>query len=92
MFERLVPAVTDAAMHLEILARRDLLIEGLAALLPADCLVTSEDERRAFETDAFTAYRRMPLAVAMRAAARRAACSHPTIWDALIASLACGPS
>lgn len=49
----------------DILARRDLLIEGLAALLPPECLVTSEDERRAFETDAFTAYRRMPLAVAL---------------------------
>ena len=49
----------------DILARRDLLLAGLAALLPAECLVTSEDERRAFETDAFTAYRRMPLAVAL---------------------------
>ncbi len=48
-----------------ILARRDALIEGLAAILPAECLVTSEDERRAFETDAFTAYRRLPLAVAL---------------------------
>lgn len=48
-----------------ILARRDVLIEGLAAILPAECLVTSEDERRAFETDAFTAYRRLPLAVAL---------------------------
>ena len=48
-----------------ILARRDEIIAGLAAILPADCLVTSEDERRAFETDALTAYRRLPLAVAL---------------------------
>jgi glycolate oxidase len=48
-----------------ILARRDVIIEGLARLLPPECLVTSEDERRAFETDAFTAYRRMPLAVCL---------------------------
>ena len=48
-----------------ILARRDAIIAGLAALLPADCLITSEDERRAFETDGLTAYRRMPLAVAL---------------------------
>jgi glycolate oxidase len=48
-----------------ILARRDSILAGLAALLPAECLVTSEDERRAFETDAFTAYRRLPLAVAL---------------------------
>ncbi len=48
-----------------ILARRDEIIAGLSALLPPDCLVISEDERRAFETDALTAYRRMPLAVAL---------------------------
>ncbi|MDH7796579.1 MULTISPECIES: FAD-linked oxidase C-terminal domain-containing protein [unclassified Beijerinckia] len=48
-----------------ILARRDEIVAGLAKLLPSDCLVTSEDERRAFETDALTAYRRLPLAVAL---------------------------
>ncbi len=48
-----------------ILARRPAIIAGLAALVPAECLVTSEDERRAFETDALTAYRRMPLAVVL---------------------------
>ena len=48
-----------------ILARRDEIVAGLAALVPADCLVTSEDERRAFETDALTAYRRTPLAVVL---------------------------
>ena len=48
-----------------VLARRDAIIAGLAALIPPECLVTSEDERRAFETDALTAYRRMPLAVTL---------------------------
>ncbi|MDE2578190.1 MAG: FAD-binding protein [Hyphomicrobiales bacterium] len=48
-----------------ILARRDEIIAGLAALVPPECLVTSEDERRAFETDALTAYRRLPLAVVL---------------------------
>jgi glycolate oxidase len=48
-----------------IMGRRDAIIAGLAALLPAECLVTSEDERRAYETDALTAYRRMPLAVCL---------------------------
>jgi glycolate oxidase len=48
-----------------ILARRDQIISGLAGLLPADCIVTSADERRAFETDALTAYRRLPLAVVL---------------------------
>jgi glycolate oxidase len=48
-----------------VVARRDEIIAGLARLLPPDGLVTSEDERRAFETDALTAYRKMPLAVAL---------------------------
>ncbi|ACA17444.1 FAD linked oxidase domain protein [Methylobacterium sp. 4-46] len=46
-----------------ILARRDAIIEGLRPLVAPEALVTSEDERRAFETDGLTAYRRMPLAV-----------------------------
>ena len=46
-----------------ILARRDEIVAGLATLLPAECVITSDDERRAFETDALTAHRRMPLAV-----------------------------
>ena len=48
-----------------VLARRDAIIAGLARLIPPACLITSEDERRAFETDALTAYRRMPLAVTL---------------------------
>jgi glycolate oxidase len=48
-----------------IVARRDAIIRGLAGLLPPECLVVSEDERRAFETDGLTAYRRMPLAVTL---------------------------
>lgn len=48
-----------------ILARRDEIVAGLAALVAPEALVTSEDERRAFETDGLTAYRRMPLAVVL---------------------------
>jgi len=48
-----------------IIARRDEIIAGLARLLPPECLVTSEDERRAYDTDALTSYRKMPLAVAL---------------------------
>ncbi|NBU14765.1 MAG: FAD-binding protein [Alphaproteobacteria bacterium] len=47
------------------MARRDAIIEGLAALVPPSSLIVSEDERRAFETDALTAYRKMPLAVVL---------------------------
>ncbi|HRJ69420.1 MAG TPA: FAD-linked oxidase C-terminal domain-containing protein [Beijerinckiaceae bacterium] len=48
-----------------VLARRDAIIAGLAALVPDDALITSNNECKAFETDAFTAYRRMPLAVVL---------------------------
>ncbi|QXX74564.1 FAD-linked oxidase C-terminal domain-containing protein [Methylovirgula sp. HY1] len=48
-----------------ILARRAEIIAGLAALVPAECLVTSTDERRAFETDGLMSYRRLPLAVVL---------------------------
>ena len=49
----------------DILARRDDIISGLAALLPPECIITNEDERRAYETDALTSYRRLPLAVVL---------------------------
>src|ERR671916_338810 len=48
-----------------ILARREAIIEGLRPLVAAEALIVSEDERRAFETDALTAYRKMPLAVVL---------------------------
>ncbi|MBN9057772.1 MAG: FAD-binding protein [Rhizobiales bacterium] len=48
-----------------ILARRAEILAGLAALVPPTSLITEEDERRAYETDALTAYRRVPLAVVL---------------------------
>lgn len=48
-----------------ILARRDSIIAGLGQLVDANCLITAEDERRAFETDALTSYRRLPMAVVL---------------------------
>ncbi|ACL59449.1 FAD-linked oxidase C-terminal domain-containing protein [Methylobacterium nodulans] len=48
-----------------ILARREAIIGGLRPLVAPEALVTSEDERRAFETDGLTAYRQMPLAVVL---------------------------
>jgi glycolate oxidase len=47
-----------------ILDRRDAILKGLA-FLPEECLIVDEIERRAFETDGLTAYRRSPLAVAL---------------------------
>jgi glycolate oxidase len=49
----------------EILARRDKLLAALRKLLPARAVVTDETGRRAFETDALTAYKCMPLAVVL---------------------------
>ncbi|PRH88281.1 FAD-binding oxidoreductase [Labrys okinawensis] len=48
-----------------ILARRQAIVDGLAGLVPPANLIVSEDERRAYETDAFTAYRAVPLAVVL---------------------------
>ena len=48
-----------------VLARRDEILAGLAAIIPDERLIASEDGRRVFETDALTAYRRLPLAVVL---------------------------
>lgn len=47
------------------LGRRDQIIEGLRPLVGPECLVTEAHELKAFETDALTAYRKMPLAVVL---------------------------
>ena len=49
----------------QIIARRDTILDGLAQLVAPECLISREDERRAFETDALTSYRRLPLAVVL---------------------------
>jgi glycolate oxidase len=48
-----------------ILARAESIRAGLRDLLPAECVINDEAGRRAFETDALTAYRRLPLAVVL---------------------------
>jgi glycolate oxidase len=48
-----------------VVARRGAIIDELAGLVAAGGLITSEDECRAFETDAFASYRKMPLAVVL---------------------------
>jgi glycolate oxidase len=67
-----VTAIAFPAPDPAILARRDAIVAGLAALLPEGAVISSEDERRAFETDGLTAYRRMPLAVALPATTEEA--------------------
>ena len=48
-----------------IIGRRAIIIEDLARLIGREALITDEDGRRAFETDALTAYRRVPLLVVL---------------------------
>jgi glycolate oxidase len=49
----------------EILSRRAVIIDELAALLPPGSLIHEPRELVPFETDAFISYRRMPLAVVL---------------------------
>jgi glycolate oxidase len=48
-----------------IIGRRAIIIEEIARLIGRDALIADEDGRRAFETDALTAYRRLPLLVVL---------------------------
>jgi glycolate oxidase len=48
-----------------VLSRRAAIIEDLADLLPPGCLIRETRELLPFETDAFIAYRQVPLAVAL---------------------------
>jgi glycolate oxidase len=49
----------------EIMARRDEIIAGLAALLPPDGLIGEPIRLKPYETDGLTAYRQPPLAVVL---------------------------
>ena len=50
----------------QILDRRAPIVEALRRIIPqADCVIADDDGRRAFETDALTAYKQMPLAVVL---------------------------
>lgn len=53
--------VPDAA----IIARRESIVADLAALIGYEQIISDDDGRRAYETDALTAYKRMPLAVVL---------------------------
>ncbi|MBT4768918.1 MAG: FAD-binding protein, partial [Rhodospirillaceae bacterium] len=48
-----------------ILERREEFIADLRDILPPGSLLTGEDERRAYECDGLTAYRQMPMIVAL---------------------------
>ncbi|MFQ5625709.1 MAG: FAD-linked oxidase C-terminal domain-containing protein [Methyloligellaceae bacterium] len=48
-----------------VLGRRDEIIRRLRELVPDGSVIADEDGRRAFETDALTAYKQMPLAAVL---------------------------
>ncbi len=48
-----------------IVDRRDAIVKDLIAIAGPGAVIADEDGRRAYETDAFTAYKRMPLAVVL---------------------------
>ena len=50
-----------------IVSRREAIVEDLRRLVGADAVIADEDGRRAYETDALTAYRRLPLVVVLPA-------------------------
>lgn len=56
----LMPAVDES-----VLARRESIASALRAVVGDAHVIVSEDERRAYETDALTAYRAVPLAVVL---------------------------
>jgi glycolate oxidase len=47
------------------IGRRNIIIDDIARLIGRECLISDEDGRRAFETDALTAYRRLPMLVVL---------------------------
>ncbi len=56
-----------------IVGRTSEIVAGLAAIVGADAVISTSDERRAYETDAFTAYRAAPLAVVLPASTEEVA-------------------
>jgi glycolate oxidase len=48
-----------------VVRQRDSIVADLRRLVPPDTIIADEEGRRAYETDALTAYRRVPLAVAL---------------------------
>jgi glycolate oxidase len=48
-----------------VISRRNAIVEDLRGLVGADAVIGDEVGRRAYETDALTAYRRLPLAVVL---------------------------
>jgi len=48
-----------------VLDRRAEIVAALRAIVPGEGVIDAEEERRAYETDAFTAYRQLPMVVVL---------------------------
>ena len=57
--------IRQPAPKADVLARRDLIVAGLARLLPRDGVIAEPVRLRAYETDGLAAYRQVPLAVVL---------------------------
>ncbi len=60
-----MPSIELPSPDAPVLARRNEIVRDLQSLVGANAVIADDDGRRAFETDALTAYRRMPLAVVL---------------------------
>lgn len=60
-----MPGIAFPEPDAAIIRSRSALLKNLSKLVPSLRLITSDKELRAYETDAFTAYRQLPLAVAL---------------------------
>ena len=49
----------------DVLAKRERVVAALQAIVPGEGVIAEENERRAFETDALTSYRRLPMVVVL---------------------------
>lgn len=49
----------------DAIGRRSAIVEDISRLIGADSVIADEDGRRAYETDALTAYRRLPMLVVL---------------------------
>ncbi len=57
--------ITQLPPRQDVLARRDAIVAGLRRLLPPDAVIAEQLLLRPYETDGLTAYRQVPLAVAL---------------------------
>jgi len=63
----MIHGMTDPILSSERAARQMLVVSALAKILPTDCILHRTEETLAYECDALTAYRQLPLVVAMPA-------------------------